>query len=138
MNMLPSVLKLLAAVLLGGVIGYERETDAKPAGLRTMTLVSLGSCLFTISSLNIGAISGGGGPVDPGRIAAGIVTGIGFLGAGAILRSSGHVLGLTTAASIWLVAAVGMAVGLGLYPEAVIATLIGFIVLRKRMTKVRS
>jgi putative Mg2+ transporter-C (MgtC) family protein len=131
MTLIPSVLKLLLAVVLGGLIGYERESEAKPAGLRTMVLVAMGSCLFTIASIKISLAEGG--PFDPGRIASGIVTGIGFLGAGAILRSSGHVLGLTTAASIWLVAAIGMAVGMGLYAEALLATLVGFLILRKRI-----
>lgn len=126
-----STLKLIVAGVLGGLIGYERETDSKPAGFRTMILVSMGSCLFTIASINIAQT--GDGLFDPGRIASGIVTGIGFLGAGAILRSSGQVLGLTTAASIWLVAAVGMAVGMGMYGEALLATVIGFVVLRKRI-----
>ena len=126
-----STLKLIVAGVLGGLIGYERETDSKPAGFRTMILVSMGSCLFTIASINIAKT--GDGLFDPGRLASGIVTGIGFLGAGAILRSSGQVLGLTTAASIWLVAAVGMAVGMGMYGEALLATLIGFVVLRKRI-----
>ncbi len=129
----PSFIKLLLSVLLGGLIGYERESEAKPAGIRTMILVCLGSCLFTVASVNINTV--GEGTFDPGRIASGIVTGIGFLGAGVILRSSGHVLGLTTAASIWLVAAVGVATGLGLYAEALLTTLIGFLVLRRRGIK---
>lgn len=126
-----SAAKMLLAAGLGGIIGYERETESKPAGLRTMILVSMGSCLFTIASIRIAA--GGQGSFDPGRVASGIVTGIGFLGAGAILRSSGHVLGLTTAASIWLVAAIGMAVGMGMYGESLLATALAFFILRKRI-----
>jgi len=126
-----SALKLIASGVLGGFIGYERESESKPAGFRTMILVSMGSCLFTIASIRIAEL--GDGSFDPGRIASGIVTGIGFLGAGAIMRSSGHVLGLTTAASIWLVAAIGMGVGIGLYGESLLVTLIGFFVLRRRI-----
>ncbi|MFQ6104970.1 MAG: MgtC/SapB family protein [Candidatus Glassbacteria bacterium] len=124
-------LKLLLSLALGGLIGYEREAESKPAGLRTLALVSLGSCLFTIASIRIAGTEDGS--FDPGRVASGIVTGVGFLGAGAILRSGGSVLGLTTAASIWLVAAIGMAVGMGMYGEALLATLIGYIILRKRI-----
>ncbi|MGH2677187.1 MAG: MgtC/SapB family protein, partial [Actinomycetota bacterium] len=108
-------LRLLGAALLGGVIGLEREVRDQPAGFRTHMLVALGSCLFTlISAYGFGAFQGDPGvPYDPTRIAAQIVTGIGFLGAGAIIRSGMSVRGLTTAASLWVVAAIGMAVGAG-------------------------
>jgi putative Mg2+ transporter-C (MgtC) family protein len=133
MDFLFSAVKLIVAGTLGGIIGYERETESKPAGLRTMVIVSVGSCLFTLASIGIAQIDEG--TFDPGRVAAQIVTGIGFLGGGVILRGGGHVQGLTTAASIWLVAAIGLAVGLGMYAESLLATVVGFAVLRWRMGK---
>ena len=118
-----SVLARLAlAVVLGGLIGLERETEGKPAGMRTHALVCLGSALFMLISIRSPEFFPGAKTVDPGRIAAGVVTGIGFLGAGTILRASGSVKGLTTAASIWAVAAIGLAVGVGYYITAVVAT----------------
>lgn len=114
---LEMVLRLLLAMTLGALVGFERWHAGKPAGLRTNILISGGSALFTIIS-----VFGFGG--DPARIAAGVVTGIGFLGAGAIIRrDEGSIGGLTTAASIWAVAAMGMAVGAGLYLIAVVATI---------------
>ncbi len=122
------VLRLLIAALLGGIIGYERERAQKPAGFRTLLLVCLGSTLFTIMSVH--GFSGFGMPTDPARIASNIVAGIGFLGAGTILRGEGAVVGLTTAATIWVLAAIGMAVGTGYYLIAVVTSAIAFIVLR--------
>ncbi len=104
------LLRLATAVVLGGLIGLERELHDKPAGFRTIILISVGACVFTILSQLVG-----GPDWNSTRIAAQIVTGIGFLGAGAILRDRHSVLGLTTAATIWAVAAVGMAVGFGHY-----------------------
>ena len=101
--------RLLLAFVLGMVVGLEREISDKPAGLRTNVLICLGSALFTMLSKSWP----GAGGVSDAHIAAQIVTGIGFLGAGAILREGEHVVGLTTAATIWVVAAIGMAVGLG-------------------------
>lgn len=101
-------LKLLAALLLGALIGLEREWHGKPAGFRTNIMICLGACLFTILSQRM-AQSG----ADMTRIAAQVVTGVGFIGAGAIVRQRGAVLGLTTAATIWTVASVGMALGAG-------------------------
>ncbi|MBN1246936.1 MAG: MgtC/SapB family protein [Anaerolineae bacterium] len=101
--------KLLLAIVAGGLIGFEREYRGKTAGLRTIIFICLGATVFTILSLEIG------GPADPSRIAAAIVSGVGFLGAGAILRGEGQVTGLTTASTIWLAAAVGMGVGSGAY-----------------------
>jgi putative Mg2+ transporter-C (MgtC) family protein len=110
------VLRLLLAMTLGAVIGFERWHAGKPAGLRTNILISGGSALFTIIS-----VFGFGG--DPARITAGVVTGIGFIGAGAIMRrGKSGIGGLTTAASIWAVAGIGMAAGVGLYLLAVVAT----------------
>jgi putative Mg2+ transporter-C (MgtC) family protein len=117
------ILKLLLAVLIGGVIGAEREFRDKSAGFRTLIFICVGACLFTIGSIEMG------GPGDPVRIAAQIVSGIGFLGAGAILRDGLKITGLTTAATIWLVAALGMAVGGGLYALAGAVTVTVLIVL---------
>jgi len=111
MHLIPTgemLLRLLISALLGSLIGLERETHGRPAGLRTHTLVCLGSTLFTFCSY---AIAGPGN--DPGRITAQIVTGIGFLGAGTIIHEGSIVRGLTSAASIWTVAAIGVAVGIG-------------------------
>lgn len=116
-------LRLLLAAGLGAAMGLERELRRKPAGLRTNILIGLGSALFTTMSIHIGA----GG--TPDRIASQIVTGIGFLGAGAILRSGGSIHGMTTAATIWVNAAVGIAAGAGEYLMATIATAITIVVL---------
>jgi putative Mg2+ transporter-C (MgtC) family protein len=118
--------RLVVATLLGGLVGIEREMKHHDAGLRTNILVSLGACLFTILSL-IGF--GGGSNPDSARIAAQIVSGIGFLGAGAVFRDQNRVRGLTTAAAIWLVAAIGMAAGTGSYFIALITTLLSLVVL---------
>ena len=111
--------KLLLAALLGGIIGIERQIHDKPAGLRTNILICMGSTLFMTVSTQVAAWTGS----DPTRIAAQIISGIGFLGAGAVLHSHGFVVGLTTAATIWVVAGVGMALGSGMYMVAIIATL---------------
>jgi putative Mg2+ transporter-C (MgtC) family protein len=122
--------RLLAAVLLGGVIGLERETSQKPAGLRTHMMVALGCALFMMISMNAQDIFGEDTKIiDPSRIAAQILAGIGFLGAGTILQARGSVHGLTTAASIWTVAAIGVAVAGGFYLGAVATTILGFAVL---------
>jgi putative Mg2+ transporter-C (MgtC) family protein len=116
--------RLLLAAALGAIVGLEREYRRKPAGLRTNILIALGSALFTTMSLEIGTAIGA-----PDRIAAQIVTGIGFLGAGAILRSGRSVHGMTTAATIWVNAAVGMAAGAGAFAIATVATLLTLVVL---------
>lgn len=121
--------KLLLAAVLGGMIGLEREIHGRPAGFRTHLLVSLGSCLFVITSIQFYILYGnfsGIQPVgvDPGRVAAQVVTGIGFLGAGAIIREKFSVRGLTTAACLWLAAAIGVACGVGLFGIAITVTLI--------------
>lgn len=110
--------RLLTAALLGAIIGFEREMRQKSAGLRTNVLIAVGAALFTVMSYEL-AQDGGG---DPGRLAAQVVTGIGFLGAGAILRTRGGVHGLTTAATVWVNAAVGITAGGGEYRLAFIAT----------------
>jgi len=118
------VLRLLLAALLGAIIGYQRERAGKPAGLRTHTLICVGAALFTIASIY--GFSG----ASPAQVAAGIVAGIGFLGAGAIFhRETGIVQGLTTAATIWAVAAVGLLAGAGLYLISAVATAVILIVL---------
>ena len=123
------VLRLLSATALGAIIGYQRERAGKPAGLRTHILICLGAALFTIASLyGFGGVFGG--VVDPSRVAAGIVAGIGFLGAGAIMRrGEGVIEGLTTAATIWVVAAIGLAAGAGLYLVAAVTAILVLIVL---------
>jgi putative Mg2+ transporter-C (MgtC) family protein len=119
-----AIVRLALAAALGGAIGLEREYRHKPAGLRTNMLISLGSALFSILSVELGAGAG-----SPDRIAAQVVTGIGFLGAGAILRSGENVHGLTTAATIWVNAAIGMAAGLGSYIIATVGAAITLVVL---------
>jgi putative Mg2+ transporter-C (MgtC) family protein len=124
--------KLLLATLLGGAIGVEREFAGKPAGLRTNILICVGAALFTQLSIDIaqvGFASDGSPYGDTTRIAAQIVSGIGFLGAGAILHGQGVVVGLTTAATIWVVAAIGAAVGAGAYVDACGATALIMLVL---------
>lgn len=118
-------LKLVLAAVLGGIIGVEREMRGKPAGLRTNILICVGSTLFMSISAKVATLLGG----DPTRIAAQIISGIGFLGAGAVLHSHGFVRGLTTAATIWVVAGVGMALGSGLYGTALFATAMSIITL---------
>ena len=112
-------LRLIGAAILGAGIGFERERHDHPAGIRTHLLVCVGAAAFTVLSI----YSFGEGS-DPGRVAAQIVTGIGFLGAGSILKGQGTVHGLTTAASLWVVAAVGMAAGAGAWGVAIATTVI--------------
>ena len=131
---LDSVLRLLLAILLGGAIGLERESRGRPAGLRTHILVCLGATIIMIASTRMGELTQALSPasriqVDPGRIAAGIVTGIGFLGAGAIIRIGDLVRGLTTAGCIWFVAALGITIGQGLYALAIVSTVFALTVL---------
>ena len=118
------LLRLLLAAVFGAAIGLERELRRKPAGLRTNMLIALGAALFTTVSLKMASGSG-----TPDRIAAQVVTGIGFLGAGAILRSGRNVHGMTTAATIWVNAAIGMAAGAGEFGIAALATLVTLVVL---------
>src|SRR5207302_4341890 len=118
-------LKLVLAAILGGLIGMERELRDKPAGLRTNILICVGSTLFMSISTKVAEILGG----DPTRISAQIISGIGFLGAGVVLHSHGFVLGLTTAATIWVVAGVGMALGSGMYLVALFATAMSLLTL---------
>ena len=122
---LEMTLRLLLAAVLGAIIGYQRERAGKTAGLRTHVLICLGSALFTVAS-----IYGFGITTDPARVAAGVVAGVGFLGAGAIMhREGGLVAGLTTAATIWAVAGIGMAAGAGLYLVSAVTTVLVLVVL---------
>ena len=127
--MLPAseiVIRLAASAIVASIIGWEREKMHKPAGLRTNMLVGVASTLITLVSIDAIPES------DPGRIAAGIVTGIGFLGAGTIFKAKDHVNGLTTAATIWAVSGLGIAIGAGYYLAAGVATGIMFIILQIR------
>lgn len=117
------ILRLLAGALLGGLVGFERERhNKKIAGFRTHILVCVGSTLIMLTSIHVFELYAGMAPVDPSRIAAGVITGIGFLGAGTIIRSRTTVTGLTTAASLWAISGVGLAVGCGFYLAAFMAT----------------
>lgn len=112
------LLKLSLAVVLGGAVGLEREIAGKPAGLRTNILICLGAALITDVSVRMGVGTDGTRVGDPARLAAQIVSGIGFIGAGTIMQARGTVTGLTSAATIWVVAAIGIAIGAGSYLEA--------------------
>jgi len=123
------VLKLALACLLGGIIGLERESLNRPAGLRTYTLVCMGSTLAMIVSLEMYYQFQATVNADPGRIAAQVISGIGFIGAGTIIREGATIRGLTTAAGIWVVGCIGLAVGAGMYLPAIVATLLILFVL---------
>jgi len=120
------IIPCMLAIIFGGLIGLQRERHERPAGLRTHALVCLGATVFTLVSY-LGFSSGAG--FDSTRIAAGVVTGIGFIGAGVIFRQGILVKGVTTAASIWIVAAIGLSLGTKLYYLSIIATLLGFLIL---------
>ncbi len=120
-----TILRLLLAAILGGIIGLERQLRHKPAGLRTNMFICVGAAMFTVLSFRLS-----GAPSDNTRIAAQIIPGIGFIGAGSILHARGSVTGLTTAATLFVVASVGMAAGGGLYITAVFATILIVIALR--------
>ncbi len=121
MSDLDIAIRLAVALVLGGAVGLEREVHGSDAGLRTHILVSLGSALMMIVSILMSQAFPGS---DPARISAQVVSGIGFLGAGSILRSTGSVRGLTTAASIWAIAGIGLAIGAGFYSSGLIAALL--------------
>ena len=118
------VIRLIMGFILSGIVGYEREVREKPAGIRTHILVGLGSTLVTI--LSIHAFPSG----DQSRLAASILVGIGFIGAGTILKTGERILGLTTAATLWIVSSIGIAVGSGFYLIAIVTTAISFFALR--------
>jgi len=117
------ILKLVLAVIIGGIVGWEREKIHRPAGLRTHMLVTLSAAMITITALD----SFG---VQSARVVAGIVTGIGFLGAGTIFREKDHVRGLTTAASLWTVAGIGIALGTGFYQAVIVSSILLLVILR--------
>ena len=121
--------RLLLTLLLCGLIGLERQIHRRTAGFRTHILVGMGSCLIMLTSLYIFDIYKSQVALDPARIAAGVITGIGFLGAGAIIRYGESVKGLTTAASLWVSAGIGLAVGCGFYPAALWTTFFTVVVL---------
>jgi putative Mg2+ transporter-C (MgtC) family protein len=116
--------RIVLAAALGTLLGYEREHEGKPAGMRTHGMVGVGAALFTIVS-----VYGFGGTGDPARVAAQIVTGVGFLGAGAILHHRDSIRGLTTAATLWVTAALGTAVGAGMYTVSIVAAAFAFLLL---------
>lgn len=118
------LIRLIVALVLGGLVGLERELKSSPAGMRTHTLVALGSSLFTLMSIKMA-----GPGVDVSRIAAQVVVGIGFLGGGTIFKSENRVIGLTTAATLWVTAAIGLVVGVGDFFTAVTATSLVLIVI---------
>ena len=122
------IIRLAFATLLGGILGFEREIHGRPAGLRTHLLVSLGAAAFMMMSPLIANMTQNP-PGDPGRIAAQIVTGIGFLGAGAIVKEGVNIRGLTTAACLWVAAAIGMACGAGLFSEAILISILSIFAL---------
>ena len=119
------LLRIGLSLVLGGIIGFERERDSQPAGLRTHMILVVGACLAMILSINIASLA----DTDPTRLAAQVVSGIGFLGAGAILRSGFNVKGLTTATTLWTMAIVGLVVGAGYFAIAIITTVVIMIVL---------
>jgi putative Mg2+ transporter-C (MgtC) family protein len=131
---LQAALKIILAAVLGGLVGFEREAHGQAAGFRTYILVSLGCCLIMMVSLHMEAMFRHLGAdtavrLDPGRIASYALAGMGFLGAGAILTGKGSVRGLTTAAGMWMISAVGLAVGAGYYFPAILVTLVSLFIL---------
>ena len=127
---LESLFRILLAIGLGALIGFERELKHRPAGLRTHMLVSLGATIFALTSLSF--------DIEPSRIAAGIVAGIGFLGAGSIIAHKGHVKGVTSAATLWVIAGIGLAVGIGQYYIAIISAIAVFVILRLEKSEKKS
>jgi putative Mg2+ transporter-C (MgtC) family protein len=122
------LIPMLVSLILGTLVGLERQMGRKPAGLRTHVLVCLGSTMFVLTTKHA-LIAFGGTSMDATRVVHGVVTGVGFLGAGSIMRTEGFVFGLTTAASIWMVAAIGVAVGVHAYPLAAIGSVMALLVL---------
>ena len=125
------IIRITLAFIFGAIIGFERERIDKPAGLRTHILVSMSAAQFTI--LSFYAFPGS----DPSRIASVVVAGIGFIGAGTIIQSTKRITGVTTAASLWVVASIGMAVGIGFYLAAIVVTVLSFITLRLKWVEDR-
>ena len=127
-EVLKDLIPMALSLALGTVVGWERQMGRKPAGLRTHSLVCLGSTMFCLTT-SYAYNAYGGHSMDATRIVHGVVTGVGFLGAGSIMRQEGYVHGLTTAASIWMVAAIGVAVGVHAYVLGVVGTVFALIVL---------
>ena len=123
------IVRLLLAAGLGGVIGFERERAHKVAGLRTHSLVAIGAALLSIISVYGFGDFVDGSSFDPSRLISNIIVGIGFIGGGAILRQGSRIMGITTAATLWLVAAVGIATGIGFFVGAIAGAIIGYLVL---------
>jgi len=123
------ILRLTLSVLLSGMIGFERQIRHRGAGLRTHILVCLGSTLIMLTSMYVFDIYKDRATLDPARIAAGVITGVGFLCAGTIIRYGEAIRGLTTATSLWLVSAVGLAIGIGFYNAAFVTTILALIIL---------
>lgn len=121
--------RLILTLFLSGLIGLERQMHRRSAGLRTHILVSLGSCLIMLTSMHVFDIYKNQANIDPARIAAGVITGIGFLGAGTIIREREEIRGLTTAASLWVVAGIGLACGCGFYRAGIYTTVLALIAL---------
>ena len=126
------VIRIVLSILLGAVLGWEREARNKPAGLRTHMMVSMGAAAFALLTLELfkTATANSQSQVDPIRIVEGVIGGIGFLGAGTIIRSRGAVEGITTAASIWVAGAIGVACGAGYYQIAMVTAFFGWLILR--------
>ena len=129
LNQWTVLLRLVLAAALSGVIGFEREFHGRAAGFRTHILLCVGSTLVMLTSIHVFDVYGTRVPCDPGRIAAGVVTGIGFLGAGTIMHAKASVRGLTTAASLWVVAGIGLAVGSGMYFGSFVTAVIAIVTL---------
>lgn len=128
-NTIGAVFKMVLSMLLGAVVGFERKRKGQTAGVRTFSLISMGATLAMLLSIYVPQEYMGLKNGDPGRIAAQVITGIGFLGAGAIIQMKGSVRGLTTAAGIWMVAIIGMAVGVGMYVLSIVASALILLVL---------
>ena len=132
MNDIKDIIAMLVSTVLGTLVGWERQMGRKPAGLRTHVLVCMGSTLFVLlteHAMRDVIQDGGHLSTDPTRIIHGVITGVGFLGAGSIMRHEGYVHGLTTAASVWIVAAIGVAVGVHAWTLAVVSTILALVVL---------
>ena len=123
------VFRLVLSAVLSGIVGFEREFHGRAAGFRTHILLCVGSTLIMLTSIHIFDVYSSRVPIDPARLAAGVVTGIGFLGAGTIMRYKASVRGLTTATSLWVVAGIGLAVGSGLYFGSIFTTIIAVVAL---------
>lgn len=124
-----SIFRLVLSVLLGMVVGYERKRKGQIAGIRTFALMSMGACLAMLLSIYVPQVYLGLKNGDPSRIAAQVITGVGFIGAGAMIQNKGAVRGLTTAAGIWITAIIGMAIGVGMYLCGIVATILCVIIL---------